>query len=230
MKKVYLGLTIAALLTGCANTADTTKSVAASVAPETTKTAVAIAAVATGENLIIDPQLTEFRSNSGKSDVWEKDADKKNGLGDAGSSKDSAFDYEGSSRLRFVAATDDFSAQPGLSQKVLGLKQNTDYQLSLYYSDKKGEMSPSQLVFGVNNIAGQSIVTKTVHVSELANAPQGALKKHFRQTVVNFNSGSNVAVTVYAKLQITDASKIALDGDIGKQTEVRIDEFKLAEK
>jgi len=222
MKKIYLGLTIAALLTGCANTAQTTS--AASTKAD------AVVAVTSGENLIIDPQLTEFRSNSGKSDVWKKEADKNAGLGDAGSSKDTTFDEEGSSRLRFVSATDDFTAQPGLTQQVNGLQPNTDYQLSLYYNDKKGDDSISELVFGVNGMTGKSLASKTTHVSELANAPQGAVKKRFKQTVLNFNSGANVSVTIYAKLHITDPSQIDPSGDIGKQTEVRIDEFKLIKR
>ena len=220
MKRIYLGLTIAALLTGCANTAQTTSTAS--------NNASTVVAVASGDNLIADPQLTEFRSNSGKSDVWKKSANKNAGLGDAGSSKDTAFDEEGSSRLRFVSANDDFSAQPGLTQQVLGLQPNTDYQLSLYYNDKKGDDSISELVFGVDGMTGESLVSKTVHVSELANAPQGAVKKRFKQTAVNFNSGSNVSVTIYAKLHITDPSQIDSSGDIGKQTEVRIDEFKLS--
>lgn len=224
MKKVYLGLTIAALLTGCASTTTPTSTEASTMVKEA-----AVAAIV-GTNLISDPQLTQFRSNSGKSDVWKKEADKNKGLGDAGSSKDTAFDAEGSSRLRFREATDDFTAQPGLSQQVLGLQPNTDYEYSLYYNDKKGENSVSELVFGVTNTLGQSLAAKTVHVSELDDAPQGAVKKRFRQTSLTFNSGSNVSVKVYAKLHITDPSQIDMDGDIGKQTEVRIDEFKLTVK
>jgi len=222
MKQAYLGLAIATLLAGCVTTDQAT------TAQEGASIAQAVTAIATGENLIQDPQLTEFRSNSGKSDVWKKNSNKNAGLGDAGSSKDSAFGSEGSSRLRFIAATDDFSAEPGLSQTVLGLQPNTDYQLSLYYNDKKGEQSISQLVYGVTGTNGGTLATKTVHISELADAPQGDVKKGFRQTAINFNSGSNVSVTVYANLKITDPSKIDSDGDIGKQTEVRIDEFKLS--
>ncbi|WP_298942702.1 hypothetical protein [uncultured Psychromonas sp.] len=222
MKKIYLGLVITGLLAGCANTADTTSNVAS--------TTNSVTAVATGSNLIIDPQLTQFRSNSGKSDVWKKQANKNKGLGDAGSSKDTAFGKEGSSRLRFMEATDDFTAQPGLSQEVFGLQPNTDYEFSLYYNDKKGDESPTELVFGVTSASGQSLATKTVHTSELNNAPKGAVRDSFRQTFVSFNSGANVSVTVYAKLHIADLSKIDMDGDVAKQTEVRIDEFKLAQK
>jgi len=222
MKKIYLGLTIAALLTGCASTEQ-----AGSVASELTKEAITTS-TSTSVNLILDPQLAEFRSNSGNSDVWKKNASKNEGLGDAGSSKDSAFEDEGSARLRFISGTDDFSAQPGLSQQVIGIQPNTDYELSLYYNDKKGDNSNSELVFGADGITGQSLAIKTVHISELANAPQGA--KKFKQTMVNFNSGSNVSVTVYAKLHIKDASKIDTSGDIGAQTEVRIDAFKLVKK
>ena len=222
MKKIYLGLTIAALLTGCASTEQT-----GSVASEITKSTLIST---TAGNLILDPQLTEFRNNSGNSDVWKKSANKNAGLGDAGSSKDTAFDDEGSSRLRFVSSTDDFTAQPGLSQAVVGLQPNTDYEFSVYYNDKKGDESISELVFGANGMAGDSLAMKTIHITELVNAPQGRVKKGFRQALVSFNSGSNAVVTVYAKLHITDPSKIDTSGDIGGQTEVRIDEFKLSKK
>jgi len=221
MKKVYLGLAITTLLTGCMSTGQTTKA---------TNTATAAVSASTPGNLILDPQLTAFRKSGGKSNVWVKIADKNNGLGDTGSSKDSAFDDDGSARVRFISKTDNFSAQPGLYQEVKGLQPNTDYEFSLYYYDKKGNNSPTELVFGADSLKGEPLAIKTVHANELGDAPQGALKKGFRQAAVSFNSGSNTIVKVYAKLKITDTAKINMNGDIGKATEVRIDEFKLAKK
>ncbi|MGV2990190.1 hypothetical protein ACE1OE_21375 [Vibrio sp. E150_011] len=228
MKKVFLGLAIASLLAGCASTDDNTPA-----ASETTMAApVATTVVMTSgaNDLISDPQLTQFRSNSGKSDFWRKDADKKNGKGDVGSSKDTAFDDEGSARIRFVSASDDFSSQPGLSQEVSGLKANTDYILSFYYNDKKGADSVSELIAGAKGTDGKILGEKTIHVNDLGDSPKGAVKKSFRQASVEFNTGSQTTAVIYTKMAITDPSKIDMNGDIGKQTEVRVDEYSLTAK
>lgn len=220
MKRIYLGLSISILLTGCM-----------SIGPTKEKATIVNVAVAPpGKNLILDPQLTEFRSNKGKSTVWIKKADKKKGLGDAGSSGDTAFGPEGSARFRFVSKTDDFTSQPGLTQQIKSLSPNTNYEFSLYYSDKKGDRSISQLVFGVENPVGKSLAYKKIHVSDLSSAPKGTAKKGFRQVFVSFNSGLNTEVKVYAKLKISKPSKIDTDYDIGKQTEIRVDEFILMQE
>ncbi|GAM67053.1 alginate lyase precursor [Vibrio sp. JCM 19236] len=228
MKKVYLGLAIAGLLAGCASTSDT-----ASAKKETNAATAATSSVvikSSASSLINDPQLTAFRSNSGKSDFWRKEADKNNGKGDVGSSKDSAFDDEGSARIRFISSSDDFSSVPGLSQTVEGLKPNTDYVLSFYLSDKKGANSVSEVLAGATGADGKELGESVIHVSQLSNSPVGEVKKSFRQAQVEFNSGDNTSATIYTRMRITDASAINMDGDIGKQTEVRVDEFALTKK
>ncbi|GEA49696.1 hypothetical protein VIN01S_05000 [Vibrio inusitatus NBRC 102082] len=217
---MYLGLVVAGLLAGCAAPSDN-----ATTTPEAKETG-KVMAVATG-NLIADPNIVEFRANSGTSDVWNKLADKNNGLGDVGSSKVSAFEDEGSVRIRFVASSDDFSAMPGLSQQVNGLQANTDYTLSLYVEDKKGAASPTSVVVGATDATGKELVEQTFHVASMTNAPQ-ADRKSFRQVAVEFNSGSNTTATIFAKLKIDDAS--AISGDIGKETEIRVDAFSLTKK
>ncbi|CAM2955717.1 hypothetical protein [Vibrio rarus] len=222
MKKMYLALAIAGLLAGCATPSDNAST--AAVAPAANTTAVS------GDNLIADAQISDFRANSGRSDVWHKDADKKNGLGDVGSSKVSAFKSdEGSARLRFISADDDFSATPGLSQQVNGLTPNTDYVYSVYFEDKKGDASPTALIAGVNDASGSELTAKTFHVSDLADAPH-AERKSFHKVSVEFNSGSNTTATIFAKLKVTDKSALNMDANIGKQTEVRVDQFSLAKK
>lgn len=227
MKKVYLGLAIAGLLAGCASTSDSAAKKETNAAPAATSNAVITSSAST---LINDPQLTAFRSNSGKSDFWRKEADKNNGKGDVGSSKDTAFDDEGSARIRFMTSADDFSSTPGLSQTIEGLKPNTDYVLSFYYNDKKGNNSPSELLVGATGADGKALGEASIHVKDLASSPQGAVKKAFRQAQVEFNSGDNTVATIYTRMRITDTSLINMDGDIGKQTEVRVDEFALTKK
>ncbi|GLT15272.1 hypothetical protein [Vibrio algivorus] len=216
MKKIVLGLAVSSLLMGCASTSDDTASSATTSAQ-------------TG-SLIQDGQLTDFRANSGSSDIWVKHADKSAGLGDVGSSKDTAFDDEGSARIRFVSANDDFTATPGLTQQISGLAKNTDYTLSFYYYDNKGNNSPSEVEVGLKDSTGKIIASKTVHARDVAQNPSGSVKSGFKLTTLDFNSGSNTNAQVFLYMSITDPSQIDKNGDIGKQTEVRVDEFKITKK
>ncbi|OBT13889.1 hypothetical protein A9264_01745 [Vibrio sp. UCD-FRSSP16_10] len=223
MKKVYLALAITGLLAGCAtqgNNAPATSDAANTAAP--------VVAVS-GKNLVADPQIAEFRANKGQSDVWVKVAKKNDGLGDVGSSKVSAFaSDEGSARIRFIGENDDFSATPGLTQQI-NVAPNTDYVFSLYFEDKKGEASPTSLLAGAMGTDGKAISEETFHVSDLGDAPR-ADRSTFRQVTVAFNTGSNTSVSVFAKLKVTDKSALNMGGNIGKQTEVRVDGFSLAAK
>lgn len=205
MKKIYLGLAIVGILSGCA----------------------ASKPAAPKDNLIMDPHFSELRADDGKSKYWRKSDGKNKGLGQAGTSKSTAFGDEGSIRIRFISKNDDFTVEPGVTQLVKGLVPNTDYTFSLYYQDKRGNDSVAQLLYGVIDGSGKSLADNSIHVSDVRYNPRGNVDSGFRQTYVSFNSGANASVTVYAKLHINDPSKIDLKGDIPKQTEVRIDEFKL---
>lgn len=205
MKKIYLGLAISALLTGCVTT--TTQ------APR--------------DNLILDPNLTQFRADNGSSKVWRKNDGRKVGLGEAGTSKSSSTDEKGSVRIRFLSKNDDFTAEPGITQLVRNVLPNTDYNYSLYYQDKRGNDSVPKLAYGVIDANGRSLADNVVHVSDVRYNPRGESDQSFRQTYISFNSGNNTQVTIYAKLQISDPSKIDMKGDIAKQTEIRLDQFKL---
>ncbi|MDR9827609.1 hypothetical protein RCJ22_18560 [Vibrio sp. FNV 38] len=223
MKKIYLGLAIAGLLTGCVATSDNAP------AEKMNKETNMVVAAATGDNLVADPHIVEFRANSGKSDVWKRHGDKNNGLGDVGSSKVSAFEDEGSVRLRFVDSSDDFSATPGLSQQVNGLVPNSDYVFSVYVEDKKGQASPTSVIAGVTDVQGKELVEQTFHVASMHDAPHGD-RKSFRQVAVEFNSGSNTSAIIFTKLKIDDVSAVKDKGDTGKATEIRVDAFSVAKK
>lgn len=217
MKKVFLGLAIASLLAGCAATSDNTTAGAM------------VTSAAPGTNLVSDSDISTFRANKGTSDVWIKHANKSDGKGDVGSSKVSAFEDEGSIRIRFVDSGDDFSSKPGVSQQVNGLLPNTDYVYSVYYEDRKGGLSESELVAGVMSVEGKVLNEKAFHINDLNSAPQG-LRQSFRQASVAFNSGSNTSAVIYAKMNIVDASALNMNGDIGKETEVRVDQFSVIQK
>lgn len=217
MKKICLGLSAAILLSGCAlTTPEKTKATAVNVAT--------LATVTKSENLIVDPQFALFRKNKGESKAWIRLTEKGKGIGDAGSSGTTAFGPEGSVRFRFKNPTDDFTAQPGVYQIVKGLQPDSDYELSFYYNDKKGKGSATELIYGVDELAGKSIITKKAHIKELKEAPKGISDTKFRQVFVSFNSGANTEVKVYAKLNLINLPKINMEKHIGSQTEVRLDE------
>jgi len=187
------------------------------------------------QNYVVDPQLTDYRGNQGKSDVWISHEDSDAGLGDVGSSGDTAFDAQGSARIRFKekVAINDFTAKPGLSQVLTGLPANTDMTYSLYYCDKKGPASPSILYYGVReavegaSLTGKVIAESRAHTRDLDNAPQGDKKDCFRQISLDFNSGSG-AVEIFSLMEVYvgDADK----PDMTKDVEVRIDEFSVTKK
>lgn len=210
MKKVYMGLIAAVLVTGCASTTSDK--------------------IPANGNLIKDPQFTTFRLESGSNGVWQKELLEEKEYGHVGSSKDTAFGEDGCVRLRFTSKNAHFSAQPAISQTVDNIQKNSNYELSMYLSDKKGVNSVSTLILEISDTNGDLIDRQEIHTRTLATAPRGEVKKHFRQILMNFNSGDASKVKITAKLKITDPSKIDLAGDIGKQTEIRLDEFSLVKK
>ena len=202
------------------------------------------------ENYIQDGQLTEYRSESGRSDVWISHEDSDDGLGDVGSSGDSAFGDDGSSRFRFKRGMDDhdFNATPGLSQVVTGLPTHTDFTYSFFFCDKKGKKSQTRIYFGVRTITEDALLTQDtrdvldesltgalikgarVHNSEfygeLSSAPRGDNKKCFRQVSLDFNTGAHTNVEIFSLLEVHTTET----PDLSKELAVRVDEFNLTEK
>jgi poly(beta-D-mannuronate) lyase len=189
-----------------------------------------------GQNYVVDPQLTDYRSNQGESEVWVSHEDSDGGLGDVGSSGDTAFGPKGSARMRFKNSVNDnhFTAKPGLTQVVTGLPANTDMTYSLYYCDKKGSSSPSVLYYGVRDVVagapltGKVIAESRVHTRDLDNAPKGKKKDCFRQVSVDFNSGISGNVEIFSLMEVkTEEDELP---DMTKDIEVRIDEFSITAK
>ncbi|MBR9727931.1 alginate lyase precursor [Shewanella intestini] len=189
---------------------------------------------------LIDANLGEFRTASGKSDVWKTYEDDSAGLGDVGSSGDSAFtdtgsEKSGSARVRFkkTGTNHDFTSLPGLSQVVSGLPLHTDMSYSLYYCDNKGENSLSSLHFGAREVDGTPIVDSYAHVKDLGDAPQGNVKSCFKQVTTQFNTGESASIEVFAVMEINKDGQLT-DDDIyahsqftSNELEVRLDEFSL---
>lgn len=185
------------------------------------------------QNFVADPQLTDYRANQGESAVWVSHEDGKGGLGDVGSSGDTAFDEKGSARMRFQEKyTNDYSAKPGMTQVISGLPLNTEMTYSLYYCDKKGANSASTLYYGVREVVegapltGAVIAENRVHVRDLGEAPRGEVKNCFRQVSMNFNSGAAGSVEIFSLMEVTIDDSGALN--MSKGAEVRIDEFSVA--
>jgi len=195
----------------------------------------ASSAAFSAHNYIVDHQLTDYRSNKGESEVWTSHEDSKGGLGDVGSSGNTAFDAQGSARIRFKESVsiNDFTAKPGLSQVLKGLPVNTEMTYSLYYCDEKGPASPSSLYYGVREVVegasltGKVIAENRVHTRELDAAPKAEKKACFRQVSLDFNSGAgSVEIFSLMEVYVGDADK----PDMTKDIEVRIDEFSVTVK
>lgn len=188
------------------------------------------------QNYVVDPQLTDYRTNKGESQDWISHENSDAGLGDVGSSGDSAFGPQGSSRMRFKQSVDihDFTAKPGLSQAITGLPVNTDMTYSLYYCDKKGIDSPSTLYYGVRefvkgaSLTGKVIAEQRVHVTELDDAPKSPQKDCFSQVSVDFNSGKSGNIEIFSLMEV-DAGESG-EPDMYNDVEVRIDQFSVTVK
>jgi len=188
------------------------------------------------QNYVVDPQLSDYRANKGESLDWISHENSDAGLGDVGSSGDSAFGKQGSSRMRFKQSVDihDFSAKPGLSQALTGLPANTEMTYSLYYCDKKGSDSLSTLYYGVRefvegaSLTGKVIAEKRAHVNDLDDAPKSTQKDCFKQVRVDFNSGPSGKVEIFSLMEV--ATSEGEEPDMYRDIEVRIDEFSVTAK
>ena len=203
--------------------------------------------VFSAQNYILDPSFNDFRLNKGSSEVWINHEDSSAGLGDVGSSSSNAAgddpaaafrfkkDGIGSARIRFKKDEhNDFLANPGLSQIVIGLPKNKDMTYSLYYCDKEGSTSPASLYIGVrdiipgnNSLSGTLIAAKLIHTLELRNAPK-AKDTCFHRASIDFNSGEKGIVEVFSLLAVDDRK---IDGtNMKKDIEIRVDDFSVTVK
>lgn len=185
---------------------------------------------------IADGDLSLFKSDGGQSDNWVTHEDSSAGLGDVGSSSDSAFtdNVNGSARVRFKesVSTHDFTAKPGLSQVISGVATNVDLTYSLYYCDKKGDDSLSTLHYGVKNIDGTIIAETRVHVNELDDAPEGSVKDCFKQVTLSIPNNTQSQLEIFALMEIdtstmTEAEIYLSEQFTDDELEVRLDEFSL---
>ncbi|OBT14761.1 hypothetical protein A9264_13335 [Vibrio sp. UCD-FRSSP16_10] len=167
----------------------------------------------------------------GISDVWTTVENDSEGLGDVGSSSDSAFSNK-SARVRFKDnVSNDYTATPGISQEIASIPANTAMTFGLYYSDQKGDDSVTTLHYGLEDSDGVVFAETRVHVSELDDAAQGTNKSHFKQVSFDFNTGDHTSATIFAYIEIDTTDMDAVDAQQSEdELEVRLDYFTLTYK
>ncbi|MPW37167.1 polysaccharide lyase 6 family protein [Vibrio sp. B1Z05] len=173
----------------------------------------------------------------GISSDWDTVENDSAGFGDVGSSSDSAISGK-SARIRFKDNKDDdlndlneYTATPGISQKITDIPVNKDMTFGLYYSDQKGDDSVTTLHIGLKDSLGNILKEERVHVRDLDDAAQGTNKSHFKQVSLDFNNGDNTEVEIFAYMEIdtTDMTAVTAQQE-GDELEVRVDEFTLSYK
>ncbi|TEW55367.1 alginate lyase precursor [Psychromonas sp. RZ22] len=183
---------------------------------------------------LVDGDLSGFRG--GDTGNWETDEDSDAGLGDVGSSGDSAFndvDSNGSVRIRFKKGqtNHDFTATPGLRQTVHNIPTATDLTYSLYYCDNKKEDSVTTLHYGVKDTEGLVIAESTAHVKDLDDAPEGSVKDCFKQVTLDIPNNSHETMEIFAYITVDTANysneELLAQVESNKELEVRVDEFSL---
>ncbi len=180
-----------------------------------------------------DGNMDNFRNDSGSLGVWITSEDSGGGLGDLGSSGDSAFS-SGSARARFKTSEGqihDFTATPGLSQSLTGVATGVDLTYSLYYCDKKGDDSLTTLHYGLKDSNGTVIAEARAHVSQLDDALEGTSKDCFKQVILDVPNNTTSEIEIFAVMEVdstlTEAQIYAHEQYIDDDLEVRIDEFSL---
>lgn len=207
-------------------------------ADETTGTITLKLADEVTNDTVVDGNMDNWKNDSGSLGVWDTVEDSDGGLGDVGSSSDSAFDG-GSARIRFKTSEGnihDFTATPSISQSISGVATGVDLTYSLYYCDKKGDDSLSTLYYGVKDGSGNILVDARAHVSELDDAPEGSNKDCFKQVTLTVEDNSATDVEIFATMEIDTVTMSSDTGGelytheqyIDDDLEVRVDEFVLS--
>ena len=183
---------------------------------------------------VVDGNMADWKSNSGSLGVWKTDEDSDGGLGDVGSSSDSAIS-SGSARIRFKSEEGpihDFTVTPGISQSLSGVETGVDLTYALYYCDKKGDDSLTTLHYGLKNADGTVIVDARVHVKDLDDALEGTSKDCFKQVTLNVPNNTASDIVIFAAMEVdtsvlTNAEILVHEQYTDDDLEVRVDEFSL---
>lgn len=185
-----------------------------------------------------DIENPDFPEGTNDSDItgWSTiensgDGKETQGLGNVGSSNNSAFGSKGSAQIGYQYAADENST-PTLYQDIDGILPNTDYSLSMYLLVKPS--SNSSATFGALDATGTRVLSeKIANYDELksGSAPESDEDGYY-QSSVSFNSGSNTSVRIFVKfnpelIANNPAQPAELDSDTRKAYELRVDNFEL---
>lgn len=217
MRKIYLALAIAGGLAGCASNSDK--------APVNTTPVPAMGKVADGA-------FTRFALNGNSSGAWLVHATPDLGLGVVEATNITASGDPGSLRLFYPSINESSTLQEGLgvSQIIPNIEPDTDYLLTVYYRDEKGDESPNLLELGVKDMGVGSLTGNSVRTKTFTNDDidfDGDDTHGFRKVELAFNSGSNTTLEVYALTHLSSTENIDVNGDVASQTEVFIDDVVL---
>lgn len=218
MRKLYLALAVAGLLAGCSSNSDQ--------APVNTTPVPAMGKVADGA-------FTRFAINENSSGAWLVHANPELGQGDVEATNITASGDPGSLRLSYSSVNESSMQQvgPGVSQIIPNIEPDTDYMLTVYYRDEKGDKSPNVLELGVKDMGVGSMSGNNVRMKTFTNDDidsDGDDTNDFRKVELAFNSGSNTTLEVYAMTYLNSLENIDVNGDIPHQTEVFIDDVVLS--
>ncbi|MER2490728.1 chondroitinase-B domain-containing protein [Catenovulum sediminis] len=142
------------------------------------------------------------------------------GLGQVQDSSNSAGGTDGSIKFKWNAGEDTGTPHNPYIAQTIAVESNTDYSLSIYNLYKEDD-NDSSIVFGASTDADISNTTawlanKESVYSALENAGTDKGDDSFYQDTLNFNSGANNALTVFAQFKSTNG------------TEIRVDQFELS--
>lgn len=217
MRKPYLALAVAGLLAGCSSNSDQ--------APVNTTPVPAMGKVADGA-------FTRFAMNSNSSEAWLVHVNPELGQGDAEAVNITASGDPGSLRLFYPSINDTSTRQvgPAISQIIPNIEPDTEYTLTVYYRDEKGDESPNLLELGVKDmgvgsLAGNLIRTKTFTNDDIDAADDE--DNGFRKVTLAFNSGSNTTLEIYIMSHLSNTDNIDVN-NVASQTEVFIDDVVLS--
>ncbi|MFV0575080.1 MAG: hypothetical protein ACK5NC_06670 [Vibrio sp.] len=220
MKKVLLALVVAGVMAGCASNSDQ--------APVNTTPVPAMGKVADGA-------FTRFAYNDNSSEAWIVHENADLGLGDVSPSPLTASGDAGSLRLSFPVVNENTTEDlgPAVSQIIPNISPDTDYVLTVYYRDDKGDNSANTLELGVKDAGVESLTGNLIRSKLFTNKDIGGDNDKndetggFRKVTMAFNSGSNTTLEVYVMSHLTGKDDLAASEDMTEQTQVFIDDISL---
>ncbi len=171
---------------------------------------------------IADPNFTNYKGNTDDVDWINTEG---TGIGSAERSSNSASGADGSVKLRYKTAAD--VGEPSVHQRLTGIQPNAEHTFSLYVLEKSSSFSPT-ITMGVCGADGTTVVaSKVVDYEALvaADAPSG--DDSFRKDSLNFNSGANTSLTIFAKYNVNNIYNGGggVEGDAN--SDVRVDDVAL---